>query len=83
MTYLIFDSLSKLTKIGSTKDIQSRMCTLSTSNLNLHLIYCTDANVEKLLHKIYKDRKVKKEWFQLTFQDVENIIELIETKFYK
>lgn len=83
MTYLIFDSLSKLTKIGTTKNLQSRIQTLSTANLNLHLIYCTNVNIEKLLHKIYKNRKIKREWFQLTFQDIENIIELVELEFYK
>lgn len=83
MVYLIFDSLSKLTKIGTTENLKSRISTLSTANLNLHLLYYTNVNIEKLLHKIYKDKKVKKEWFQLTLQDVENIIELVELKFYK
>lgn len=79
-TYLVFDKLSGLTKIGKTKDLKSRLSTLSTSNLNLGLIYAEAIDVEKELHLLFKDKKARKEWFDLTKEEVKAAIEIINNK---
>lgn len=79
MTYLILDKATKLYKIGKTKDIKKRLSTLSTSNLNLELILTTELE-EKLLHRIFKHKRVQKEWFILSEEDIYSIIELEREK---
>ncbi len=76
ITYIIYDSLSKLCKIGKTKDIKKRLSTLSTSNLNLHLLFTLNHIKEAELHRMFKDKRVKKEWFNLTLEDLKGIDEL-------
>lgn len=79
-TYLIFDKLSGLTKIGKTRNIKARLSTLSTSNLNLGLIYVEQIDMEKQLHTLFKDKRVGKEWFDLKKEDVKGAIEIINKK---
>ncbi len=77
-TYIIYDKLSKLCKIGKSKNPKSRLSTLSTGNLNLDFLMVFDMNVEKLLHRIFKDKKVSKECYYLSKLDLENIEELLD-----
>jgi Meiotically up-regulated gene 113 len=79
MTYLILDKSTKLYKIGKTKNIKKRLSTLSTSNLNLELILTTELE-EKLLHRIFKHKRVQKEWFIISEDDIYSIIELEREK---
>jgi hypothetical protein len=76
ITYVIFDSLTGLFKIGKTSDMRKRFSTLSTSNLNLHIVLQLRHVEESLLHTLFKDKRVKKEWFKLTLKDIEDITEL-------
>jgi hypothetical protein len=69
-TYVIYDKLSKLYKIGKTKNIIKRFSTLSTSNLNLELTLLINGDEEKFLHKIYENKIIEKEWFNLNHQDI-------------
>jgi hypothetical protein len=82
MTYVIFDSVTGLFKIGKTKNMRKRFSTLSTSNLNLHIVLQLQHVSEDLLHTLFKDKRVKKEWFRLNLQDIEDIkeIEFYENK---
>jgi hypothetical protein len=79
-TYLIFDKLSKLTKIGKTKDLKSRLSTLSTGNLNLEIVLFSKGDFENECHVLFKDKKVDKEWFNLSLEDVEGIEEIFFNK---
>lgn len=79
-TYVIRDRLSGLTKIGKTSNIKTRLSTLSTSNLNLSLLIVESINLEKELHTLFKDKKVKKEWYDLSAEDIEGIKELFHYK---
>lgn len=62
------------TKIGKTNDIKSRVSAHSCSNPNSKLlfsIYDADGSTEGRLHKHFKDKRVKLEWFDLTDSDIE------------
>ena len=84
ITYVIFDSVTGLFKIGKTKDMRKRFSTLSTSNLNLHIVLQLHYVSEDLLHTLFKDKRVKKEWFKLNLQDIEDIKEVeFERKIYE
>ena len=76
-TYIIHDTYTNLYKIGSTTNIKRRLSTLGTANINLQLLLYVDINIEKLLHKIYKDCKICKEWYKLKSDEIENIKEFI------
>ena len=78
MTYVIRDKLSKLYKIGKCKNFKTRFSTLNTSNLNLELVFLLHYIPEKDLHKSFKSKRISKEWFDLTQEDLLGIIELEE-----
>ena len=79
-TYIVFDKLSGLTKIGNTRDIKKRLSTLSTSNLNLSMLLVESVDIEKELHLLFKDKRVKKEWYDLTREDIKGIQEIFNNK---
>jgi len=69
-----------LVKIGKTSDFEARFKIFDfVSPVNLELIHliktqCAD-EVEKRLHGLYKAKKVKREWFALSAEDIQTIIE--------
>lgn len=75
-TYLLLDKNSLLTKVGRTADIMKRMSEFSNSNTNLIWIAeCKGGKYETEIHRKYKDKLVLKEWYKLTIEDIDNIIE--------
>jgi hypothetical protein len=65
-------------KIGRTKDITSREKTLKTGNHLLSMIAytqsCNSEHLEALIHKTYKNKNVGGEWFELTKEELEEMI---------
>ena len=76
MTYIIFDKNTKLYKIGKSKNVDKRLCTLKTGNLNLVLVNSYEHIQEKELHRLYKHKKIEREWYELSSQDILDIEEL-------
>lgn len=80
-TYLLLDKNSLLTKVGRTADIMRRMSEFSNSNTNLIWIAeCKGGKYETEIHRKYKDKLVLKEWYKLTIEDIDNIIEKYRMK---
>ncbi len=71
-TYLIRDEDAGLIKIGKSKDIYMRMKTIGRKRLKL--IAYVDRDIEVYLHKLYQSVRVKGEWFNLTDEEVKEII---------
>ncbi len=71
-TYLAADNASGLVKIGKSKDIHTRMQILGTKKVQL-LAYA-NKDIEGYLHRVYQGKRVKGEWFNLTDEEVEEII---------
>lgn len=69
MTYFIFDTSSKLTKIGHSINPLKRISQIRTSNPNVILAFATTEYTEKELHTLFKDKRVMLEWFKLNITD--------------
>jgi len=81
--YLVKEKFG-LVKIGHTADIDKGLSELqSVIPYKLELLYYIKTksykvlSLEKLLHKEYENKRIRGEWFELTQQDIENIIKLI------
>lgn len=71
-TYLMLDDEERLIKIGKSHDIYTRMSVIGKRTLSL--IAYADTDVEKELHKLYRQKRIKGEWFRLNKDDIDEII---------
>ena len=74
-TYILKDTSSKLYKIGRSSNVEERLKSLSVANPNLKIILVIDSNVEKQLHKHFKEKKVSSEWYSLNSSDIDYVKE--------
>ena len=75
-TYLIKNKSDNLTKIGASGKVHKRIKALSKKiGKDLILIAYCNVNIEKLLHKEFKDKQVFGEWFNLSDKDTSELIE--------
>jgi hypothetical protein len=72
-TYLMKNGRSKLYKIGKSSNPSIREKTLQSEDPNNIMVKIWDYNIETLLHNIYKEHRVRGEWFNLTKIQVEYI----------
>ncbi len=75
-TYLLFDKISRLYKIGRSIEPGNRISRIQSPG-KLELITVINQNVEKSLHRKFKDKRIHGEWFKLSDSDVKYIISLI------
>lgn len=73
-TYLMKDSNTGYTKVGKSKSPKIRESTLQSEKPTIILIKVCDDNVESTIHKKYADKRVRGEWFNLSEEDIENIV---------
>jgi len=73
-TYLMLDSNTEYTKIGKAKNPQKRERTLQSEKPTISLIKVCETLVESELHKKYADKRVRVEWFNLSEQDISDIV---------
>ena len=77
--YLIFDPISKNTKIGSSNNPERRLVELKNQNKNEFLYIIAFASgvsqtLEKELHDMYESKNVVNEWYSLTENEISQII---------
>jgi hypothetical protein len=65
-TYLIKNNHTKLYKIGYSKNPKHRERTLQSQEPNIKMVKIWNKNIEKKLHKLYSEYRVRGEWFNLT-----------------
>lgn len=73
-TYVMYDELSDLYKIGASKNIEFREQTLSSQIPKIKTILYLDSNKEKMLHNLFKDKRVRGEWFKLDSDDIITLV---------
>ena len=75
--YLMIDIDSSLIKIGFSKNPIYREKTLHSQKPKIHLIACWEANrsIETKLHRKYKQKRVRGEYFRLNLNDLNEIKE--------
>jgi len=65
-TYLMKNNHTKLYKIGYSKNPKHREKTLQSQEPNIKMVKVWNKNIEKKLHKLYSEYRVRGEWFDLT-----------------
>jgi hypothetical protein len=71
-TYVFYDSINNLYKIGKSVNPEIRIISLS-SPVKLKIIHIIDRDVENTLHKHFKNKRIHNEWFKLTKSDIKYI----------
>lgn len=64
-TYVMKDSLTGLYKIGKSINPKFREKTLQSEKPSIKMIKVFDSNIEKQLHKLFDNSRVRGEWFSL------------------
>ena len=73
VTYVICVDGSPLLKIGRTQDIKARMRSFEVGiPYGVGLLYLFDGNIEKLLHKNFKEKRIKGEWFDVPHWEIQS-----------
>lgn len=72
-TYIMKDELNSLYKIGKSKDAVLREKTLQSEKPSIKIVKVFENNIEKELHKQYKEFRVRGEWFNLNSIQVKYI----------
>jgi hypothetical protein len=73
-TYIIYNPLNDLYKIGKAKDVFSRLAILKNDlSCNLELIAWNKKDIEYKLHSLYKNERQFGEWFRLNNDDILDI----------
>lgn len=73
-TYVMKDR-SGLFKIGKSEDVRRRIKKLSVGNSSIELVCEINRDVESELHKCFKSKRVRGEWFSLSNDDISLIKE--------
>ena len=79
-TYLMKDSNTGLIKIGKAIDPKFRERTLQSEKPTISLFAICNDLIEDELHKKYSDKRVRGEWFNLSKDDVSDIIKEYDFK---
>lgn len=72
-TYLLYDECTGAVKIGKTHDLFTRMNVMCLRSIQL-LAY-SEQDCEVQLHKEYKHKRIKGEWFALNGEDIDAIFD--------
>jgi len=74
-TYIMIDDITKKYKIGYSVNPKYREGTLQSEKPSIHLLYYSPLFVEQQIHKEYASKRIRGEWFDLTEDDIKNIVE--------
>ena len=75
-TYLMTDGW--LFKIGKSTDPIKRLNSLRTANPRIELVCFGEGISESELHNIFKEKRIKREWFNLSEKDIRHAKSLIK-----
>jgi len=80
--YIMFDRNTGYYKLGRSKNPKVREKTLQSEKPTIEMLHCFSAiNLdEKNLHLIFKEKRVRGEWFDLSGSDIQNIITYFNSK---
>jgi hypothetical protein len=80
--YVMIDNHTGYYKIGKSTNPKYREKTLQSEKPSIHMMFyhegCSDD--EKALHKMFQDKRIRGEWFDLNGSDVKKIKEYFNTK---
>ena len=73
-TYIMIDHNTGYYKIGKSKNPKFREKTLQSEKPTIEMIKIFNRDIEKQLHKEYKEHRIRGEWFSLSGQDINRIV---------
>ena len=73
-TYLMTDSATGFTKIGKANDCVARERTLQSEKPTISILAVCENDVEVELHRRFKGKRLRGEWFNLTKGEIKEII---------
>lgn len=73
-TYLGSGNIDGYIKIGKTNNIDKRENTIRTGNIDFKIIAFVDRDIENELHSKFEIKRMEREWFHLSDNDIDNII---------
>ena len=77
-TYILTDKSGKY-KIGRTSDLKKRFSTFCVSNPTIKIIAIIIGDAEEELHRRFRNKQVKGEWFDLSDFDIKYILNKYKT----
>ncbi|TRW21974.1 GIY-YIG nuclease family protein [Flavobacterium zepuense] len=79
--YLMVNNDTGLIKIGRSNNPVYRERTLHSKEPSVHRIamWCCEQNIEKKLHIIFKDKRIRGEWFRLSLADLIEIEKFMDS----
>lgn len=80
--YLMFDNNNNYYKIGRSNNPKYRESTLQSEKPSIDLLFYwkDEPHVEKMLHYLHSNKRIRGEWFALNSNDVNNLIAEYRTK---
>lgn len=72
-TYLMIDHNTHLYKIGKSENPKYRERTLQSEKPSISILLVINADVEKILHERYSEKRIRGEWFCLSEDDIKDI----------
>ncbi|KZE72731.1 hypothetical protein AV926_18485 [Myroides marinus] len=80
--YLMVNDDTSFIKIGTSKKPNFREKTLQSQEPNIHMIalWCCDKKLEKELHSKFAVKRIRGEWFRLSFKDLKHIEDFMSSK---
>lgn len=79
-TYLMLDNNNGYIKIGRSINPKKRETTLQSEKPDITLLKICHCNIETKLHKMFKDKRVRGEWFSLSKEDISYIVDAFDFK---
>lgn len=73
--YLMLNDDTSFIKIGTSRNPHYRERTLKSQEPNIHVIalWCCEKSIEKELHKKFSNKRIRGEWFRLSFSELKEI----------
>lgn len=79
-TYLMYDDITQKFKIGKSYDPYKREKTLCSDRCSIYLVAYCDYDIESVLHSMYSEYRARGEWFNLSTNQVNYIIDYFGMK---
>lgn len=73
-TYIAINKDNNTFKIGKSTDIYDREFALAAANPAIKMIASIDKDIERELHDKYNDKRISREWFNITNEDIKDIV---------
>jgi plasmid replication initiation protein len=79
-TYLMVDTSTNYIKIGKSTNVFYREKTLQAEKPTIEGLFYVEDDIEKLLHSLFAEKRLRGEWFNLNQEDLDFIDQIVTLK---